>query len=67
MKEDEDIWTASEIERQRDTWFNWHLKPGMNFEQVIRLNEETFRLFPRTERERKRKTASLITMPEFAF
>jgi hypothetical protein len=67
MKEDEDIWAASEIEKQRDTWFNGRLKPGMSFEPVIQLNKEAFRLFPRTERERKRKTASLMAMPEFRF
>jgi hypothetical protein len=67
MKEDEDIWAVSEIEKQWDIWFNGRLKPGMNFEQIIQLNEEVFRLFPRTERERKRKTASLMAMPEFRF
>jgi hypothetical protein len=65
MEDDEDIWAPTEIEMQRDAWFKQCLKPGMTTKEVFRLNFELIRLFPPTERERRRKTASLMRMPEF--
>jgi hypothetical protein len=40
-----------EIESQRSAWFKNHAKPRMTFEKFIRLNDEAFNLFPRTEAE----------------
>jgi len=37
----------------------------MTFEEIIRLNDEAPHLFPPTEEERRRKTESLMAMPEF--
>jgi hypothetical protein len=55
----------TEIEKQRSAWFAERARPGMTFDAVIRLNDEALRLFPRTAEERRRKTESLMTMPEF--
>ncbi len=55
----------TEIERQRSAWFKERAKPGMTFEEVVRLNDEALHLFPPTEKERRRKTESLMAMPEF--
>jgi hypothetical protein len=55
----------TEIEKQRQAWFKEHVKPGMTFGEVIRLNDEALHLFPPTEEERRWKTESLMAMPEF--
>jgi len=55
----------TEIGRQRQAWFKGHVKPGMTFEEAVRLNDEALRLFPRSEEERRLKTESLMAMPEF--
>jgi hypothetical protein len=55
----------TEIEKQRSVWFADHAKPGMTMDDCLRLNDEALRLFPRTEEERRRKTESLMAMPEF--
>ena len=60
-----DTWTPTEIEKQRDTWFKERARPGMTFEEVMRLNDEANNLFPPTLEERRRKTESLRAMPEF--
>jgi len=65
MKDNEDIWAPTEIEMQREAWFEEGLKPGMTVDEVFRLNFEAVRLFPPTERERRRKTACLMSLPEF--
>ena len=57
--------SPTEIERQRIVWFAVRAKSGMTFDTVLRLNDEALRLFPRTEEERRRKTKSLMAMPEF--
>jgi len=55
----------TEIGKQRHAWFKAQVKPGMTFDEVIWLNEEALRLFPRSEEERRLKTESLMAMPEF--
>ena len=55
----------TEIEKQRSVWFADRAKPGMTMDDCLRLNDEALRLFPRTEEERRRKTESLMAMPEF--
>ena len=55
----------SEIGKQRHTWFNAHVKPGMTFEESVQLNDQALRLFPPTEEERRLKTESLMAMSEF--
>ena len=55
----------TEIVQQRSAWFKERAKPGMTFEEFIRLNDESLHLFPRTGEERRRKTESLKAMPEF--
>jgi TfoX/Sxy family transcriptional regulator of competence genes len=55
----------TEIEKQRAAWFAERAKPGTAVGEYWRLNEEAFRLFPRTEEERRRKTESLLATPEF--
>ncbi len=55
----------TEIGKQRHTWFKAHVKPGMTFEETVRLNDEALLLFPRSEEERRLKTESLMAMPEF--
>ena len=55
----------TEIGKQRSAWFREHAKTGMTMDDFLLLNEEAHRLFPRTAEERKRKTESLMAMPEF--
>jgi hypothetical protein len=55
----------TEIGRQRHAWFQVHAKPGMTFEEFIRLNGEALHLFLSTEEERQLKTESLMAIPEF--
>jgi hypothetical protein len=55
----------TEIEKQRSAWFKQCAKPGMAMDEFIRLNDKALHLFPRTEEERRRKTESLMAMPEF--
>lgn len=55
----------TEIERQRNAWFKQRVKPGMTFEESIRLNDEALTLFPPTEEERQLKFESLKDIPEF--
>jgi len=55
----------TEIEEQRNAWFKERAKPGMTFEEFIRLNDEGLHLFPPAEEERRRKTDSVMAMPEF--
>jgi hypothetical protein len=55
----------TEIGRQRHAWFKQHVKPGMTFDEAVRLNDEALSLFPPTEEERRLKTESLMAMPEF--
>jgi hypothetical protein len=55
----------TEIGRKRHAWFKEHAKPGITFEESIRLNDEALTLFPPTEEERRLKTESLMAMPEF--
>jgi hypothetical protein len=55
----------NEIEKQRNDWFRQRAKPGITFDEFIRLNDEVFNLYPRTEEERRRKTESLEAMQEF--
>ena len=55
----------TEIGRQRHAWFKAHVKPGMTFEETIRLNDEALTLFPPTEEERQLKFESLKDIPEF--
>jgi hypothetical protein len=57
--------TPTGIEKQCSAWFAERAKPGMTMDEFIRLNDEALRLFPRTEEERRRKTESLMAMPEF--
>jgi hypothetical protein len=55
----------TKIGKQRQAWFKERVKPGMTFEEVVRLNDEALTLFPPTEEERRRKTETLMAMPEF--
>ncbi len=55
----------TEMGRQRHAWFKEHVKSGMTFDETVRLNDEALRLFPPSEEERRLKTESLETMPEF--
>jgi hypothetical protein len=55
----------TEIGRQRQAWFQARVKPNMTFEESIRLNDDAFSLFPRTEEERRQKMEDLMAMPEF--
>jgi hypothetical protein len=55
----------TEIGKQRHAWFKQHVKPGMTFDEAVRLNDEALSLFPPTEEERRLKTESLMAMPEF--
>jgi hypothetical protein len=57
----------TDIGQKRAAWFKDHAKPGMTFDEAIRLNDEALRLFPPTEEERRLKTESLMAMPEFVF
>ncbi len=45
----------TEIGKQRHAWFKAHVKPGMTFEETVRLNDEALLLFPRSEEERRLK------------
>ena len=55
----------TEIGKQRHAWFKEHIKPGMTFEESIRLNEEALCLFPLSEEERRLKREALMGIPEF--
>ena len=55
----------TEIGKERHAWFKARVKPGMTLEESLRLNDEAFRLFPRSKEERRQKTESLLAMPEF--
>jgi hypothetical protein len=55
----------TEIGRQRQAWFKERVRPGMTFEESIRLNDEAFNLFPPTEEERRLKFESRKDVPEF--
>ena len=55
----------TEVEKQRSEWFAERAKPGMAFEEVIRLNDKALHLFPPTEEEHRQKTEDLMAMPEF--
>ena len=55
----------TEIEKQRTAWFAGRARSGMTMDEYWRLNEEAYRLFPRTDEERQRKTERLKAMPEF--
>ena len=55
----------TEIGKQRHAWFKEHVKPGMTFDEAVRLNDKALRLFSPTEEERRLKTESLMAMPEF--
>ncbi|HEY9173656.1 MAG TPA: hypothetical protein VI136_15320 [Verrucomicrobiae bacterium] len=54
-----------DTEKKRAAWFNDRAKPGMTFDEAVRLNDEALRLFPPTEEERRLKAESLMAMPEF--
>ncbi|HKW28404.1 MAG TPA: hypothetical protein VJT54_03645 [Verrucomicrobiae bacterium] len=56
---------STEVGRQRHAWFKEHVKPGMTFGEVIRVNDGALHLFPPTEDERRQKTDSLMAMLEF--
>jgi hypothetical protein len=55
----------TEIGKQRHAWFKEHIKPGMTFDEAVRLNDEALRQFPTTAEERRLKTETLMAMPEF--
>ena len=55
----------TEIGKQRKAWFKQQVKPGMTFEESVRLNDEALRLFPVTTEERRLKMESLTAIPEF--
>jgi hypothetical protein len=55
----------TDIRQQRSAWFKERTRPGMTFEEVIRLNEEALRLFPVTEEERRQRFEDLRAIPEF--
>jgi hypothetical protein len=65
MEDNEDIWAPTDVEMQRDAWFKERHKAGMTNEEFWRLNAEAARLFPVTDRERRRKAAYLMSLPEF--
>jgi hypothetical protein len=54
-----------DIRQQRSAWFKERVKPGMTFDEAIRLNEEALSLFPVTEEERRQKFEDLRALPEF--
>jgi hypothetical protein len=55
----------TEIGKQRHAWFKEHVKPGMTFEEAVRLNDEALTLFPPNEEERRLKAESLKDIQEF--
>jgi hypothetical protein len=55
----------TEIGKQRHAWFKAHVRPGMTFEEAVRLNDEALRLFPPSQEERRLKMESLEAIPEF--
>jgi hypothetical protein len=55
----------TKMEIRRAAWFKKHAKSGMTFTECVNLNDEALRLFPPTKEERRRKTESLMAMPEF--
>ncbi|MSU59467.1 MAG: hypothetical protein EXS35_15070 [Pedosphaera sp.] len=54
----------TEVGKRRHAWFKEHAKPGMTFGEACELNEQALRLFPVSEKERRLKWESLMTMPE---
>jgi len=60
-----DFPSPTEIEKQRNAWWASHAKPRMTMDEVIRLSEELFALYPKTKEERDQKTRDLQNMPEF--
>jgi hypothetical protein len=59
------IMPQTEIEKKRVAWCAEHFKFGMSTVEVFQLIEQCALLFPRTPEERRRKTESLMVMPEF--
>lgn len=60
-----DFPSPTEIENQRNAWWARRAKPKMTMDEVIRLSEELFALYPKTKEERDQKTRDLQNMPEF--
>jgi hypothetical protein len=56
---------STEIEKQRSAWFAERAKPNMSLDEYWRLNQEAYRLFPRTAEERQQKFERLKGIPEF--
>jgi hypothetical protein len=61
------IESRTEIEKKRATWWTEHFKTDMPVAEVLKLNEQCASLFPATPDERRLKTESLLSMPEFKF
>jgi hypothetical protein len=55
----------AEIEKKRAAWLAEHLKSGMSIGERFQLLDQCRMLFTATPEERRRKTESLMAMPEF--
>jgi hypothetical protein len=55
----------TEIEKQRSARFVEHFKPEMSTGERFQLLDQCRMLFPPTQEERRRKTESLMAIPEF--
>lgn len=53
------------MSRKRHDWVQQHVRPGVTFEEGVRLNDEALRLFPPTDEERRLKMERLKDIPEF--
>jgi hypothetical protein len=55
----------TEIERKRAAWLAEHFKSEMSIGERFQLLDQCRMLFPQTPEERRRKTESLMAMPDF--
>jgi len=53
------------IEKKRAAWVAKHLKSEISIGEKFQLLDQCRMLFPATPEERRRKTESLMAMPEF--
>ncbi|MGA2854825.1 MAG: hypothetical protein ABSE90_11940 [Verrucomicrobiota bacterium] len=56
----------TEIEKKRAAWLVEHSKSEMSIGEKFQLLDQCRMLFPATPEDRRRKTESLMAMPEFA-
>ena len=56
---------AMELLFKRKAYFQTNAKPNMNFDEWSKLNDEVYRLYPVTEKERLEKFEHMSSLPEF--